>query len=131
MARIKKPQKIDCIIGIDIADFISSTADWEAADLGRLMQELCSLVSTRSWFEIKKPFYVLRKGTAARPSITVRDRIDVLRVGKCAHCGATKFLTVDHIVPLARGGEHVRHNFQCLCWTCNRKKGVRLEAELG
>lgn len=31
---------------------------------------------------------------------------------------------LDHIVPLALGGEHTRENTQCLCRKCNRNKGA-------
>lgn len=30
--------------------------------------------------------------------------------------------TLDHIRPLARGGEHARHNVQALCAPCNNEK---------
>jgi 5-methylcytosine-specific restriction endonuclease McrA len=47
----------------------------------------------------------------------------VLEVGKCAWCGSTKRLTVDHIKPLNAGGTSVRANLQCLCRACNTAKG--------
>jgi 5-methylcytosine-specific restriction endonuclease McrA len=34
---------------------------------------------------------------------------------------------MDHIIPLAKGGEHSYNNVQCLCRTCNAEKGERLE----
>lgn len=36
-----------------------------------------------------------------------------------------KRATLDHIVPLARGGQHVESNLQCACWLCNVRKGAR------
>jgi 5-methylcytosine-specific restriction endonuclease McrA len=33
--------------------------------------------------------------------------------------------TVDHIVPMARGGHHVLENLQCACLACNVSKGAR------
>lgn len=47
----------------------------------------------------------------------------VLAAGRCAWCGATKSLTVDHIVPLAAGGSNRLNNLQCLCRNCNLAKG--------
>ena len=46
---------------------------------------------------------------------------------KCARCGC-KFTdenkpTMDHIVPLSKGGEHTSANIQALCQTCNSSKG--------
>ena len=47
----------------------------------------------------------------------------VLAAGRCAWCGATRRLTVDHILPLAAGGKSNWHNLQCLCRPCNQAKG--------
>jgi 5-methylcytosine-specific restriction endonuclease McrA len=45
---------------------------------------------------------------------------------KCLCCGATdKKLTMDHVIPLSKGGPHVIANVQPLCQTCNNRKGVR------
>lgn len=50
------------------------------------------------------------------------DRYDY----KCLCCGKTGIkLTLDHIMPLAMGGNHTIDNAQCLCSSCNSKKGVR------
>lgn len=51
----------------------------------------------------------------------------------CRKCGASTkkepnlLLEIDHIKPLAKGGETTEENLQTLCWRCNRKKGARLE----
>lgn len=37
--------------------------------------------------------------------------------------------TLDHIVPMARGGDHVASNLQMLCFTCNSFKGDRAQAD--
>jgi len=48
------------------------------------------------------------------------------RDGKiCKPCGATKKLTLDHIIPVARGGEDTLGNMQVLCRSCNSKKGTK------
>lgn len=36
---------------------------------------------------------------------------------------------LDHIVPLAAGGDHVIGNVQCACLACNRAKGAKLPAK--
>lgn len=43
---------------------------------------------------------------------------------KCAKCREAKPLTIDHIVPLAKGGRNDITNIQPLCITCNQRKGV-------
>ena len=51
----------------------------------------------------------------------------------CAHCGKVfsnrRYLNVDHIIPLNKGGLSVPENLQILCRSCNAKKGDRLEGE--
>ena len=46
--------------------------------------------------------------------------------GKCAISGSyVNFddMTVDHIVPLSRGGTNAMRNLRLACRTCNRSKG--------
>ena len=43
----------------------------------------------------------------------------------CQHCGTTEHITVDHIIPLARGGTNDLENLQLLCKFCNGRKGNR------
>lgn len=43
---------------------------------------------------------------------------------RCAVCGSTDALTVDHIVPIARDGTNELSNLQLLCFGCNVKKGA-------
>jgi CRISPR/Cas system Type II protein with McrA/HNH and RuvC-like nuclease domain len=48
------------------------------------------------------------------------------RDGKfCKICQTIEDLTVDHIVPLARGGDNTIENMQILCRKHNSKKGAR------
>lgn len=34
--------------------------------------------------------------------------------------------SLDHIIPISRGGEHSRQNAQCSHWVCNMRKGAKL-----
>lgn len=47
----------------------------------------------------------------------------------CAYCGATVDMTVDHVVPLARGGTHSAENLVAACRPCNSSKHTRLLSE--
>jgi 5-methylcytosine-specific restriction endonuclease McrA len=47
---------------------------------------------------------------------------------RCAYCGGTPD-TVDHVVPLYRGGTNREGNLARACRTCNSRKGARLLAE--
>lgn len=41
---------------------------------------------------------------------------------KCVSCNKEKPLTVDHVIPLSRGGSNFIYNIQPLCGSCNSKK---------
>lgn len=41
---------------------------------------------------------------------------------KCAACGATSGLTIDHIIPISKGGKTELSNLQLLCSEHNREK---------
>ena len=43
----------------------------------------------------------------------------------CAYCGKPRKLTVDHVVPLSKGGNHTKSNIVPACRSCNSKKGDR------
>lgn len=48
--------------------------------------------------------------------------------GKCLTCNvdfASTGYHVDHVIPLAKGGEHCDGNVQLLCPTCNKRKATR------
>jgi len=52
--------------------------------------------------------------------------------GKCWYCGrktAFKDLTMDHLVPLARGGKSTRENIVPSCKSCNTIKKSMLPLE--
>ena len=42
--------------------------------------------------------------------------------GECAYCGSTENLTIDHIIPQAKGGGNHITNVLCACEKCNKSK---------
>jgi 5-methylcytosine-specific restriction endonuclease McrA len=44
---------------------------------------------------------------------------------KCVYCGEKKLLTQDHIIPVSKGGHHIKENIVPACKSCNSKKGNR------
>ena len=42
--------------------------------------------------------------------------------GRCVYCGEVKLLTVDHIIPISKGGQHTRSNIAPACKSCNSRK---------
>ena len=50
--------------------------------------------------------------------------------GTCSYCGnKTSELTLDHVIPLCRGGEHSEGNTVAACGPCNYSKGGKLLIE--
>lgn len=73
-------------------------------------------------------------GFKIRRYISPSLRTDVLSAGKCRKCGSRDKLSVDYIFPFSLGGLTVRENLQCLCRSCNSKKGNRqkeLRSQMG
>ena len=53
--------------------------------------------------------------------------------GLCYHCGKTfssKELTMDHLVPLVRGGKTGKNNIVVSCKKCNSQKSFKTLVEL-
>lgn len=70
-----------------------------------------------------------------RKSFNTKERIFIYNrnKGKCAICG--EFVpfdefTVDHIIPLSKGGTNKLNNLQCTCKTCNLVKQDILPKDL-
>ncbi len=59
----------------------------------------------------------------SKRNIFVRDRY------ACAYCGTNKDLTIDHIMPVSRGGKTNFDNCIAACRPCNNKKGNRTPSE--
>lgn len=67
-----------------------------------------------------------RRHTMSRKNIMQRDRYT------CQYCGLQpKHLTLDHIMPVSRGGLSTWENLVCCCEGCNRKKADRTPEEAG
>lgn len=48
---------------------------------------------------------------------------------ECAYCGETENLTLDHLIPKARGGSDKVTNMVCACENCNHSKGQQFWSE--
>jgi 5-methylcytosine-specific restriction endonuclease McrA len=49
----------------------------------------------------------------------------------CQYCGNTRNLSIDHILPVSRGGKSTWENTVTACQRCNSKKGSRTPEEAG
>lgn len=54
-------------------------------------------------------------------------RMVLERDKKCRSCGSVEKLTVDHVIPLSRGGTDEPGNLRTLCASCNQNKSSFIE----
>lgn len=72
---------------------------------------------------VKRPY---QEKKLSRYEIFQRDRY------RCQYCGVeTRNLTLDHIVPRHRGGQHAWENVVSACHRCNSRKAGRTPQEAG
>ena len=50
--------------------------------------------------------------------VKIKERFEF----RCAICNELKKLTLDHIIPINKGGKHTKKNIQPLCQSCNSRK---------
>jgi len=74
---------------------------------------------------IRIPFNKMMSAKPSRSAIYKRDN------NKCQYCGATKKLTIDHIIPKSKGGTDDWDNLVVACSSCNTKKGNKLLEQSG
>lgn len=63
--------------------------------------------------------------TYTRKNVHIRDKYT------CQYCGSPDNLTLDHVMPVSRGGKSVWENVVTACYPCNSKKGSRTPEEAG
>ncbi|MBI4307651.1 MAG: HNH endonuclease [Chloroflexi bacterium] len=74
-------------------------------------------------YMVRRP---LPRRKLTRREVFLRDRF------MCQYCGREgRELTLDHIVPRHRGGEHVWENVVAACMPCNHRKAGRTPPEAG
>ena len=90
----------------------------------------------RRW-RIENPDKNCEKQSRRRARLQLAERIDKVDRASlikrdnstCYLCGlilTDKQVTLDHVVPLARGGSHTAENLRVACGPCNSRKGTRL-----
>ena len=78
----------------------------------------------RMAYMIKRPYRIGRKLT--RLEVFKRDRYT------CQYCGVrTQHLTLDHIIPRYRDGQHTWENVISACVRCNQRKAGKTPQEAG
>jgi 5-methylcytosine-specific restriction endonuclease McrA len=75
--------------------------------------------------------YKAQRRRRAQGVVTDRDWRSLLRQYRncCAYCGKSRALTMDHVIPLSRGGRHTVGNVVPACGPCNGSKFNKLLVE--
>lgn len=84
-----------------------------------------AVIRLRRWVNLKRTIPVIR---FSRANLYARDD------GRCQYCFQhfpERELTLDHVVPVVRGGKKTWENIVTACIRCNQKKGDRTPEEAG
>ena len=77
----------------------------------------------RLFHMVKRPIFIRR---LSRREVFWRDNL------LCQYCGKpSKELTLDHVTPRVRGGQHTWENVVAACVPCNHRKAGRTPAQAG
>lgn len=86
----------------------------------------------KRYYQENKAAYMERASArirGLRGTTELNTDIIALRAQPCAYCGTDPAGTVDHVVPLSRGGHHDIWNLVPACRSCNDRKGTKLLSE--
>ncbi len=89
---------------------------------------------------VRSPSLVIAVPSYIRLAIVTRERLwnippvsrrEVLRRDNhtCQYCGSNRHLTLDHVMPVSRGGQHKWDNVVTACEKCNQRKSNRTPEE--
>lgn len=77
--------------------------------------------------KIRKLKYIRRNKNAGKLDLTAwNEKLKILDY-KCQICGTSERITIDHIIPLTKGGTNHIDNLHPLCHSCNSSKGNKIK----
>lgn len=98
---------------IKYAEVAVRTAEYVVVKIPAVMK-LIKII--RTIYRTKVPF--------SKKHVMVRDGFI------CQYCGTAKSLTIDHVIPVSRGGKSTFENCVAACKSCNNKKSNKLPSEV-
>lgn len=119
-AKVKREQNKDKIrlykakyAAANSAKIVAKVAAWRVANPNRKREQSHN--------------YRARKRAGGKISMGLAERLYALQKGKCACCGKKlgKDYQMDHIMPLALGGDNADSNMQLLTTKCNLQKNAK------
>lgn len=68
-----------------------------------------------------------RRDASSRNPLTTEEWANILQRYQhaCVYCGNSESLTIDHYIPLSKGGKNSKENIVPACLSCNQKKSCR------
>lgn len=111
----------------DIVSVAPYIAHWGDGNCGHILNEVMNALHDSGHFQYwnerpKGKRKDLRKDIGKETRRIVHER----SAYRCVTCGTHENLTIDHIIPLAKGGSNEIENLQTMCRSCNCKKGDRV-----
>jgi len=101
---------------IDLGDYAPKSSQvWEIHSPSLVLQ-----VPEHIRLTISNPERHWKVPPVNRRSVLQRDQY------ACQYCGSRKHLTLDHVIPRSKGGQHTWDNVVTACASCNGRKGDRL-----
>ena len=101
---------------------------WKTRRSARLEIERRYIRNNAEVTKVKNQRRRFRKFGAESLAVTAQE-LQRLLSQPCFACRATNSVTIDHLIPLARGGRHSIGNLTPLCQSCNSSKGSMLWIE--
>lgn len=99
-------------------------ARWQAKNPEKVRE------SVRAWRSRNPGWWQKRRADLANVenTLTTEEWLKVLSEfnNRCVYCGRSDLkLTMDHVIPISKGGPHSKENVVPSCGPCNSKKGAR------
>lgn len=85
------------------------------------------------WYQAASKKHISDERLKARKLKKTRWWLDQLNAGQCYYCEESfdsEELTMDHKVPIARGGKSTKSNVVLSCKTCNTKKQAKTPVDM-
>lgn len=96
---------------------VETAAAWNKANKERYKSIIAKSDAKRRVLKEARTYYISDK------------EMSKLKTSPCAFCGSKENITIDHIIPVSRMGNHSIGNLQSLCKSCNSKKKAKFISE--
>lgn len=78
---------------------------------------------------LAKQYIYRKKGAGGYPTFKQVTELYDKFLGLCSYCGLNKATSIDHVIPISRGGNNNIENLTPACGSCNSSKGAKLLKE--